>query len=136
MERCDELALHVVHCPLAVRHNAHLNVLASEKCVEYLFRKRRAQRAAVRVYQVSYVAMAFAGRVANLDAVRELTDCFNGLMAIPNLIAPSIVIRRLVMDFFADPACRHSRGTGYDEMLVFRDKWGMLALPTIWHFLL
>ena len=58
-----------------------------EKCVEYLFRKSRAQRVAVRVYQVAYVAMVFAGCVTNLDVVWEFADCFNGLMAIPNLIA-------------------------------------------------
>ena len=96
-----------------------------EKCVEYLFRKSRAQRAAVRVYQVAYVAMVFAGCVTNLDVVWELADCFNGLMAIPNLIALialSPVIRRLATDFFRDPDRRRPRDTDYSGMLSFRDK--------------
>ena len=96
-----------------------------EKCVEYLFRKSRAQRAAVRVYQVAYVAMVFAGCVTNLDVVWEFADCFNGLMAIPNLIALialSPVIRRLAADFFRDPDRRRPRDTDYSGMLSFRDK--------------
>ena len=96
-----------------------------EKCVEYLFRKSRAQRVAVRVYQVAYVAMVFAGCVTNLDVVWEFADCFNGLMAIPNLIALialSPVIRRLAADFFRDPDSRRPRDTDYSGMLVFRDK--------------
>ena len=52
---------------------------------------------AVRVYQVAYVAMVFAGCVTNLDVVWEFADCFNGLMAIP-------------------------RDADYGEMLVFRDE--------------
>ena len=111
-----------------------------EKCVEYLFRKSRAQRVAVRVYlfrksraqrvavrvyQVAYVAMVFAGCVTNLEVVWEFADCFNGLMAIPNLIALialSPVIRRLAADFFRDPDRRRPRDTDYSGMLVFRDK--------------
>ena len=95
-----------------------------EKCVEYLFRKSCAQRVAVRVYQVAYVAMVFAGCVTNLDVVWEFADCFNGLMAIPNLIALialSPVIRRLAADFFRDPDRRRPRDTDYSGLLVFRD---------------
>ena len=93
--------------------------------MEYLFRKSRAQRAAVRVYQVAYVGMVFAGCVTNLDVVWEFADCFNGLMAIPNLIALialSPVIRRLATDFFRDPDRRRPRDADYGGMLVFRDK--------------
>lgn len=97
-----------------------------EKCVEYLFRRAsRAGRVARRVYQVAYVAMVFAGCVTNLDVVWEFADCFNGLMAIPNLIALialSPVIRRLAADFFRDPDRRRPRDADYGEMLVFRDK--------------
>lgn len=96
-----------------------------EKCVEYLFRARRGARVAIRIYQVAYVAMVFAGCVANLDAVWEFADCFNGLMAIPNLIALialAPVIRRLSQDFFRDPDLRRPRNTDYDGLLVFRDK--------------
>ncbi len=95
-----------------------------EKCVEYLFRTNRFQRAAVRVYQVAYVAMVFAGCVASLDTVWELADLFNGLMAIPNLIALialSPVISRLARDFFSDPDRRRPRDADYRGLLTFRD---------------
>ena len=82
-------------------------------------------RVAVRIYQVAYVAMVFAGCVANLDVVWEFADCFNGLMAIPNLIALialSPVIRRLAQDFFRDPDRRRPRDTDYSGLLTFRDR--------------
>lgn len=97
-----------------------------EKCVEYLFRHvPKAGRVAIRVYQVAYVAMVFAGCVLNLDVVWELADCFNGLMAIPNLIALialSPVIKRLAQDFFSDPDRRRPRNTDYSNLLTFRNK--------------
>lgn len=95
-----------------------------EKCVEYLFGSRRVGRVAIRLYQVAYVAMVFAGCVANLDAVWEFADCFNGLMAIPNLIALialSPVIKRLAQDFFRDPDRVRPRNTDYSDLLTFRD---------------
>ena len=95
-----------------------------EKCVEYLFGARRGGRVAIRLYQVAYVAMVFAGCVANLDTVWELADFFNGLMAIPNLIALialAPVIRRLSQDFFRDPDRRRPRDTNYRDLLTFRD---------------
>ena len=96
-----------------------------EKCVEYLFRRApKAGRVARRVYQVAYVAMVFAGCVVNLDVVWEFADCFNGLMAIPNLIALialSPVIKRLAQDFFRDPDRKRPRDTDYSDLLTFRD---------------
>ena len=63
-----------------------------------------------------------------LDAVWEFADFFNGLMAIPNLIALialSPVIRRLSRDFFRDPdRVRPARGTDYRNLLTFRDEGG------------
>ena len=61
----------------------------------------------------------------NLEVVWELADCFNGLMAIPNLIALialSPVIKRLAQDFFRDPDRRRPRDTDYSSLLTFRDK--------------
>ena len=62
--------------------------------------------------------MVFAGCVANLDAVWEFADCFNGLMAIPNLIALialAPVIRRLSQDFFSDPDLRRPARLGLPQ---------------------
>lgn len=74
-----------------------------EKCIEYLTNENRI---AIRVYQVLYIAMIYFGCVANIDVVWEFADLFNGLMAIPNLIALILlapVIKRLTADFFSDP---------------------------------
>ena len=70
------------------------------------------------------VAMVFAGCVASLDTVWVFADLFNGLMAVPNLIALialAPVIRRLSDDLFRDPDTIRPRGTSYDELLTFRD---------------
>lgn len=74
-----------------------------EKCVEYLTRENRI---AIRIYQILYIAMIYFGCVAKVSVVWEFADLFNGLMAIPNLIALialAPVIKRLSEDFFADP---------------------------------
>lgn len=54
----------------------------AEKAVEYLFGKK-----AIKPYRIIYVIAVFVGSVASLSVVWNLADCFNALMAIPNLIA-------------------------------------------------
>ena len=39
------------------------------------------------IYRLLYVASVFLGTVVSLDLVWAASDVFNGLMAIPNLIA-------------------------------------------------
>ena len=51
----------------------------------YLFPKKR--NVAVLVYRIIYVAFVFIGAVANIEIVWSIADCFNVLMALPNLIA-------------------------------------------------
>ncbi|KPN73320.1 sodium:alanine symporter family protein [Neisseria sp. 74A18] len=53
-----------------------------EKCAAYVFGDSFAN-----VYRVIYVATVMIGTVASLDLVWLAADTFNGLMAIPNLIA-------------------------------------------------
>ncbi len=53
-----------------------------EKCAAYLFGDK-----AIMPYRVIYVATVMIGCVASLDLVWAAADTFNGLMAIPNLIA-------------------------------------------------
>lgn len=53
-----------------------------ERAVEYLKGKRW-----MIVYRVLFITSVFAGSVANLDVVWNLSDCTNALMAIPNLIS-------------------------------------------------
>jgi AGCS family alanine or glycine:cation symporter len=72
-----------------------------EKSIEYLF-----GHAAVKPYRYLFVLVVGLGAVAKLDFVWALSDTFNGLMAVPNLIgllALSPVIIKLTKDYFADP---------------------------------
>lgn len=68
-----------------------------EKCATYLFGDKY-----VNLYRIIYVATVMAGAVLQLDLVWSAADVFNGLMAIPNLIALlflSGVIVRETKDF-------------------------------------
>lgn len=68
-----------------------------EKCATYLFGDKY-----VNLYRIVYVATVMAGAVLQLDLVWSAADVFNGLMAIPNLIALlflSGVIVRETKDF-------------------------------------
>ena len=56
-----------------------------EVCVGYIFKSKR--KLAVTIYRLIYVGFVFVGAVAQLDVVWLLADCFNVLMALPNLIA-------------------------------------------------
>ena len=70
-----------------------------EKCSAYLFGE-----GAVPVYRVVYVLAVMAGAVVSLDLVWTASDTFNGLMAVPNLIALlvlSSVIVKETKDFKA-----------------------------------
>lgn len=56
----------------------------SERCVEYL--TNRNERA-VKVFRWLYIAAVFIGPYMTVSAVWTIADIFNGLMAIPNIIA-------------------------------------------------
>lgn len=56
----------------------------SERCLEYL---TNGNMKAVKVYRVVYIACVFFGPFMTISAVWTIADIFNGLMAIPNLIA-------------------------------------------------
>ena len=74
-----------------------------EVCAGYIFSKHR--KTAVTVYRIVYVAFVFIGAVANISIVWLISDIFNVLMALPNLIALT-VLSKLVVDLtkqhFAD----------------------------------
>ncbi|MBE5922003.1 MAG: alanine:cation symporter family protein [Lachnospiraceae bacterium] len=55
-----------------------------ERCIEYLCGK---SKIAVQVYRWLYIAAVFIGPYMTVAAVWTIADIFNGLMAIPNLIA-------------------------------------------------
>jgi len=56
-----------------------------EVCATYLFPNKSEK--AVLVYRLIYIVFVFVGAVADIGIVWALTDCFNVLMALPNLIA-------------------------------------------------
>lgn len=56
----------------------------SERCLEYL---TGGKMGAVKVYRWVYIACVFFGPFMTISAVWTIADIFNGLMAIPNLIA-------------------------------------------------
>ena len=70
-----------------------------EKCCTYLFGEKY-----VLIYRLIYIASVFIGTIATLDLVWLFADTFNGLMAVPNLIALLLlsgVIAKESQDFIA-----------------------------------
>jgi len=62
--------------------------LYGTRCIEYLTgADRHDRRAVTRIYQLLFVATIIAGSTMDLKLVWDLSDTFNGLMAIPNLLA-------------------------------------------------
>ena len=55
-----------------------------EKCLDYLSGSNKALRL---IYRVLYIAAVLAGPYLTVAAVWNIADIFNGLMAIPNIIA-------------------------------------------------
>jgi AGCS family alanine or glycine:cation symporter len=79
-----------------------------EKSVEYLFSVN-----AVKPYRFLFVIFVGVGAVAKLDFVWSLSDTFNGLMAIPNLIgllALTPVIVRETREYFLPEASGENSG--------------------------
>ena len=78
-----------------------------EKSIEYIFGLK-----AVKPYRYAFILFVGVGAVAKLNFVWSLSDTFNGLMAIPNLIgllALSPVIVKETKAFFSAKADEHSR---------------------------
>lgn len=72
-----------------------------EVCAGFLFKKH--SKVAITVYRIVYVVFVFIGAVASIDVVWLLADCFNVLMALPNLIAIialSKVVTKLTREHF------------------------------------
>jgi AGCS family alanine or glycine:cation symporter len=70
-----------------------------EKSIEFLFGE-----GAVKPYRILFVIFVGVGAIAKLDFVWSLSDTFNGLMAVPNLIgllALSPVIVRETRNYFS-----------------------------------
>lgn len=76
--------------------------LYGTRCVEYMFGLK-----ATKIYQFVFIIMVVVGSTISLDIVWDISDTFNGLMAIPNFIALfalSGVVVKLTREYFSDPA--------------------------------
>ena len=72
----------------------------AERCMEYL---SNGSNLAVKIYRWIYIAAVFVGPYLTVSAVWTIADIFNGLMAIPNivaLLALSGVIARTTREYF------------------------------------
>jgi AGCS family alanine or glycine:cation symporter len=73
----------------------------SERCLEYM---TNGKTKAIRIYRWLYILAVFIGPYMTVSAVWTIADIFNGLMAIPNMIAIfalSGVVVKETRDFFA-----------------------------------
>jgi len=74
--------------------------LYGTRCVEFLFGSK-----VNKPFMVIYSAVAIVGATMSLDLLWSLCDTFNGLMAIPNLIAVALlspVVFKLIKAYFAE----------------------------------
>lgn len=62
-----------------------------ERCVEYLFGLK-----AVLAYKIIFIAFIYIGCTISLDLVWEISDTFNGFMAVPNLIAITLLSNEVI----------------------------------------
>lgn len=72
----------------------------AERCLEYLSNKNMT---AVKVYRWLYIAAVFVGPYLTVKAVWTIADIFNGLMALPNIIALLVlsgVVAKETKDYF------------------------------------
>lgn len=73
-----------------------------EVSVGYIFKKHSDK--AIIVYRIIYVIFVFVGAIAEINTVWLIADCFNALMAVPNLIALiglSGVVVKLTREYFS-----------------------------------
>lgn len=71
-----------------------------ERCLEYLSNKNKT---AVKVYRWLYILAVFIGPYMTVKAVWTIADIFNGLMAIPNIIALFVlsgIVAKETKDYF------------------------------------
>ena len=86
------------------------------KAVEYLWGNR-----AVSIYKLCFAAVVFVGAVSSVQLVWDLSDTFNGLMALPNLVGV-IFLSGAVMKIARNYFDRTFRGANVQPMLSAYDK--------------
>ena len=89
----------------------------SERCLEYLTGGRMG---AVKVYRWLYILAVLIGPYMTVSAVWTIADIFNGLMAIPNMIA-LIVLSGIVVKETRDYFSRLKAAGKREEDMAARD---------------
>ena len=82
------------------------------RAVEYLFGEK-----AVRVYQVIFVVMIISGAAMTSSLAWDISDTFNGLMMIPNLIGV-LVLCPVVMKITSNYVDREIKGKNVEPLLT------------------
>ncbi|MBQ8029247.1 MAG: alanine:cation symporter family protein [Clostridia bacterium] len=83
-----------------------------EKASQFLFGKK-----AIKIYKLLYIIFVFVGSITELTVVWGISDIFNGLMAIPNLISLlflSGTVRKITQNYL-----RRKKGLKIEPMLSF-----------------
>ncbi|WP_343210523.1 alanine/glycine:cation symporter family protein [Anaerolentibacter hominis] len=62
-----------------------------ERAIAYLFGGK-----AILIYKIAFIGMIFVGCISSLDLVWKISDTFNGLMAVPNLLAVALLSGEVV----------------------------------------
>ena len=73
--------------------------LYGQRCAEFIFGSRSAK-----IFLVLYALVSIVGAVADLDLVWSISETFNGLMTIPNLIGVFLLsphVFKLIKEYFA-----------------------------------
>ncbi len=88
-----------------------------EKSVEYLFRKtgEKGKKIARTVFKVLYVLLVIVASVVSGDLVWAISDTFNGLMAVPNLIG--LVIMSTLVAKLTKNYLDRKKGVNVEPML-------------------
>lgn len=85
----------------------------SERCLEYL---TNGKKIALKIFRYVYILAIFIGPYMTIEAVWGIADIFNGLMALPNLVAllflSGVVVRETNRFFEQFPSKRRLRKLG------------------------
>ncbi len=89
-----------------------------EKAIEFCFKwlSDKGQRIAVVAFKVAYICLIAVSALIESDLIWEIDDTFNGLMALPNLVALVILsgqVVRITKNYYD----RHKRGLDVEPML-------------------
>ena len=83
-----------------------------EKGIEYLFGKK-----AILPYKICYVLLVMLGATQGIDLIWNLSDMFNVLMAVPNLLA--IILLSPKIKEIVDNYSKRRKGINVDPMLSY-----------------